>query len=118
MTSARAIMKNAFLSPQKGCLVADEIRGLSVAQAMERLTFSRKKGAFLLKKVLNSAIANAEESKGADIDFLVVSRLEVTNGQNLKRIRFGARGRVNRITHRRSHILMEVTEDKVKKGRT
>ncbi|WOV91670.1 MAG: 50S ribosomal protein L22 [Candidatus Zeuxoniibacter abyssi] len=117
MATARALVKNAFLSSQKGRLVADEIRGLPVGKALDVLDFSRKKGALLLKKTLNSAIANAEETKGADIDYLVISRLEVNDGQTVKRVRFGARGRVNRIHHRRSHILMEVTESGKEKGK-
>ena len=108
--TTRALAKNVMLSPQKGRLVADLIRGLPVDLALERLNFSRKKAAAVMKKVLNSAIANAENNHGADIDNLFVCRIEVTDGVHLPRLRFGARGRANRIYKRRSHILLEVRE--------
>ena len=108
--TTRALVRNVMLSPQKGRLVADLIRGLPVESALERLHFSRKKGAAIIKKALNSAIANAENNDGADIDNLIVCRIEVTDGSHMKRIQFGARGRANRITKRRSHVLLEVRE--------
>lgn len=106
---ARALSRNAPISPQKGRLVADQIRGHLLASAVETLKFSRKKAAFLIGKVLNSAIANAEE-KSADIDALRVSRIEVSDGIMMKRAVFGARGRVSRIEKRRCHILIELAE--------
>lgn len=105
---ARALAKNIAISPQKARLVADLIRGLPVGEASERLQFSRQKAGQLFAKALNSAIANAEQNHNADIDALVVCRAEVSEGMSLSRARFGARGRVNRITRRRSHILLEL----------
>ena len=112
--TSRALAKNVMLSPQKGRLVADLIRGLPVETALEQLHFSRKKAAVIIKKILNSAIANAENNDGADIDNLVVCRAEVTDGVHLKRVRFGARGHVSRILKSRSHVLLEVREERKK----
>jgi large subunit ribosomal protein L22 len=105
---ARCLLRDAPLSPQKGRMMADVIRGLPVGAALERLNFSRNKSGGILAKVLNSAVANAENNAGVDIDTLVVTRVEVSDGRHLRRIRFGARGRVSRITRRRSHIVMEL----------
>lgn len=116
LPAVRALARNIPLSAQKGRLVADMIRGLPVEQALERLRFSRQKASALIRKVLNSAIANAENNSGADIDNLVVCRIEVTDGAHMKRISFGARGRVNRILKRRSHVLLEVREKRGKEG--
>lgn len=105
-----ALAKNLPISAQKGRLAADLVRGLPVAEAVERLQFSRQKAAGLLKKVLDSAIANAEENHHANIDELFVSRVEVSQGSrfNMMRVRFGARGRVGRIVRSRSHFLLEL----------
>lgn len=108
--TTRALAKNVALSPQKGRLTAALIRGLPADEAIERLVFSRTKAAAILKKVLNSAISNAENNDSADIDNLIVCRVEVTDGTHLSRVQFGARGRVSRITRRRSHVLLEVRE--------
>ncbi len=108
--SIRAFSRNAPMSPQKGRLVADQIRGLAAGKAVETLQFSRKKAGALIKKVLNSAMANAEENAGADIDALYVKRIEISDGVTMKRAQFGARGRVSRINKRRSHILIELAE--------
>ena len=97
MATARALVKKCFLIFAKGETGGRRNSRLARWKALDVLDFSRKKGALLLKKTLNSAIANAEETKGADIDYLVISRLEVNDGQTVKRVRFGARGRVNRI---------------------
>lgn len=105
---SRALHRNASLSPQKGRLVADAVRGLRVGKALERLHFSNKKGGFLFEKLLNSAIANAEDKSQADIDELYIQRIEVSDGQHQKRVRFGARGRVSRILKQRSHLLIEL----------
>ncbi len=115
MVISRALHKNASLSPQKGRLVADTIRGLSIGAALERLHFSQKKASALIEKLLNSAIANAEDKSQADIDTLYVQRIEVSDGQHMRRIRFGARGRVSRITKQRCHILVELGDVKSKK---
>ena len=116
MSGIRALSRNVPLSPQKGRLVADQIRGMMIEQALELLQFSRKKAATLIKKTLSSAVANAEENAGADIDTLYVERIEVSDGTTMKRARFGARGRVSRIKKRRSHILVELAAKK-NKGR-
>lgn len=112
----RALAKNAQLSPQKGRLVADLIRGLPVGQALERLRFSNRKAAAMILKILNSAIANAEENHGADIDNLVICRVEVSEGIRYRRIRFSGRGRTSPFCRRLSHILLELGEPAKKGG--
>ena len=107
-TSAK--LRHARLSAQKGRLVADQIRGLPVEQALNILSFSKKKGAILLKKVLESAIANAEHNEGADIDELKVSAVNVDEGPTMKRIRARAKGRASRILKRTSHINVTVAD--------
>lgn len=99
----------ADISAQKCRLVADQIRGLPVDSALNVLTFSRKKAAVLVKKVLESAIANAEHNDGADIDELKVSRIYVDEGPTQKRFRARAKGRGNRIMKRSSHITVAVS---------
>ena len=96
--------KNARISAQKARLVADMIRGKDVAQALNILTFSPKKGAELIKKVLESAIANAEHNNGADIDELKVVTIFVDKGPSLKRFQARAKGRGNRIEKQTCHI--------------
>ncbi len=107
---AVAKLRYAHLSAQKGRLVADQIRGLPVEQALDILTFSKKKGAALMKKVLDSAIANAENNEGADIDELKVSMVMVDEGPTMKRIRARAKGRAARILKRTSHITVAVSD--------
>ncbi len=107
---AVAKLRHARLSAQKGRLVADQIRGLPVEQALNILTFSTKKGAALMKKVLDSAIANAENNEGADIDELRVSTVCVDEGPTMKRIRARAKGRAARILKRSSHITVTVAD--------
>ena len=107
-TSAK--LRFAKLSAQKGRLVADQIRGLPVEQALDILAFSKKKGADLMKKVLDSAIANAENNEGADIDELKVSAVCVDEGPTMKRIRARAKGRATRILKRTSHITVTVAD--------
>lgn len=104
----RSLARNAPVSPVKGRMVADAIRGLSAQRALETLEFSRQKAAGILWKTLRAAVSNAEENHAADADDLVVARVEVSDGIMLKRARFGARGRVSRIKRRRSHILVAV----------
>ena len=106
-----AKLKNASISPQKGRLIADQIRGKSVEQALQILGFSTKKGAAIVKKVLESAIANAEHNEGADIDELKVSSVCVDEGRTMKRIEARAKGRANRIFKRSSHILVTVSDN-------
>ena len=105
-----AKLRNASISPQKARLVADMIRKMPVERALELLQFSGKKGAFLIKKVLNSAIANAEHNHGADIDELRIAAIFVDEAAVLKRYKARAKGRGNRIIKRRCHITVEVSE--------
>ncbi|WPC75230.1 50S ribosomal protein L22 [Vibrio porteresiae] len=107
-----AIAKHNFarISPQKARLVADLIRGKKVDQALEVLTFSNKKAAELVKKVLESAIANAEHNEGADIDDLRVAKIFVDEGPVMKRIMPRAKGRADRILKRSSHITVVVAD--------
>ncbi|MEX0731717.1 MAG: 50S ribosomal protein L22 [Aquisalimonadaceae bacterium] len=98
------------VSPQKARLVADLIRGKSVGEALQILEFSPKKGSAIVKKVLLSAIANAEHNEGADIDELAVSTVFVDEGPTYKRIQPRAKGRANRILKRTSHITVKVAE--------
>ena len=107
-----AIAKHKFarVSPQKGRLVADQIRGLSVAQALEILAYSPKKAAVLVNKVLESAIANAEHNEGADIDELKVAAIMIDEGPTMKRIMPRAKGRADRILKRTSHITVVVSD--------
>ncbi|GAB6262654.1 50S ribosomal protein L22 [Photobacterium sp. WH77] len=107
-----AIAKHRFarISPQKARLVADQVRGKTVAQALEILTFSNKKAADLVKKVLESAIANAEHNEGADIDDLNVAKIFVDEGPTMKRIMPRAKGRADRILKRSSHITVVVAD--------
>ena len=107
-TSAK--LSNARVSPQKCRLVADQIRGLNVTKAIDLLAFSEKKSAKIIKKVLESAIANAEHNDGADVDDLRVSFVCVNEGSFLKRIKPRAKGRANRILKRTCHITVKVSE--------
>jgi len=103
-----ANLRFARISPQKCRLVADQVRGMPVEQALELLAFSPKKGAAIIKKVLNSAIANAEHNEGADIDELSVTKIYVDQGPTMKRIMPRAKGRADRILKRTSHITLVV----------
>ena len=107
-----AIAKHRFarISPQKARLVADQLRGKPVAQALEILNFSNKKAADLIKKVLESAIATAEHNEGADIDDLNVAKIFVDEGPTMKRIMPRAKGRADRILKRSSHITVVVAD--------
>jgi large subunit ribosomal protein L22 len=105
-----AKLKHARISPQKCRLVADQIRGLPVERALQVLTFSPKKAAGIVKKVLESAIANAEHNEGADIDELKVNRIFVDEGPTYKRWQARAKGSVNHIFKRTSHITVTVAD--------
>ena len=105
-----AKLRGATISPQKVRLVADQIRGKGVEEALDILMFSPKKAAHLMKKVLESAIANAENNEGADVDELKVSAVFVDEGPTLKRIRPRAKGRADRILKRNSHITVKVSD--------
>ncbi len=105
-----ATHKYARLSAQKARLVADQVRGLPVEKAVELLTYSNKKAASTIKKVLESAIANAEHNEGADIDDLKVRSILVDEGPTHRRWKARARGRVNHIMKRTSHIRVTVSD--------
>lgn len=104
-------LKHARISPQKVRLVADQIRGLPVEKALEILTFSEKKAGAIVKKLVDSAIANAEHNEGADIDELRVSAVLVDAGPVMKRIQPRAKGRANQILKRTSHITVTVADE-------
>lgn len=104
-----ATLRNAHLSPQKGRLVADMIRRRPVGEALQILGFTPKKGAGLIKKLLESAVANAENLEGSDIDDLLVYSITVNEGPTQKRVFARAKGRGNRITKRSSHIRIELS---------
>ena len=99
-----ATLKGVRLSAQKGRLVADQVRGLPVGRALDLLTFSPKKGAKIIKKVLESAIANAEHNDGADIDELKVKTIYIDKAETLKRTSARAKGRGNVIGKQSCHI--------------
>ncbi|SMF96771.1 large subunit ribosomal protein L22 [Methylomagnum ishizawai] len=105
-----AKLSHARVSAQKCRLVADQVRGLKVDKAINLLAFSPKKSAKIVKKILESAIANAEHNDGADIDELRISSIEVSEGASLKRMSPRAKGRANRITKRTCHITIQVSE--------
>jgi large subunit ribosomal protein L22 len=107
-----ARLRYARISPQKCRLVADTVRGKGVGNALSTLKFLPKKGARLVLKVLESAIANAENNLGADIDELKVTRIEIDTAPVLKRFAARAKGRGNRIVKRNSHITLEVGDGK------
>ena len=99
-----ATLKGVRLSAQKGRLVADQIRGLPVGRALDLLTFSPKKAAGIIKKALESAIANAEHNDGADIDELKVKTIYIDKAETLKRTSARAKGRGNIIGKQSCHI--------------
>ncbi len=109
---ATAVLKFIRLSPQKGRLVADQVRGLPVERALEILQFSTRKAAKPVRKVLESAIANAEHNVGADVDELRVGRIEINEGPVMKRFHARAKGRGARILKRTSHISITVSDQK------
>jgi large subunit ribosomal protein L22 len=111
MMEVTAKLKDAPLSAQKGRLVADMIRGMQVSPALEVLKFTPKKGAQLIYKLLESAIANAENNNAADIDDLKVGVVFVDEATTLKRISPRAKGRANRISKRKCHITIKVSDE-------
>ena len=106
-----AKLRKARIAPQKVRLIADQIRGLPVEQAINLLAFSSKKAAGIVKKVLESAIANAEHNDGADVDDLTVSHISVDEGPTMKRWRARARGRAAKILKRTCHVTISVEEE-------
>lgn len=107
----KARLKSVRISPQKARLVADQIRSLPIEKAIEVLQFSPKKGGVIIKKVVESAVANAEHNDGADIDELVIKRIFVDEGPTYKRHLPRAKGRVNSILKRTSHITVVVSDE-------
>jgi len=112
MVEVSAIAKHVRLSPQKARLVVDQIRGKAIEKALDILDFSSKRAAKEVKKVLESAIANAEHNEGADIDELYVATVYVNPGITLKRLRARAKGRGDRILKRSCHITITVSDIK------
>jgi large subunit ribosomal protein L22 len=106
----RAYLKGTRLSPQKAGLVANAIRGKSVQDAMDFLVFNKQKGSAVIKKLLESAIANAENNDNADIDMLSVKSIIVNQGMRLKRMKPRARGRADRIIKPTCHIEIILAE--------
>ena len=106
-----AKLKGARIAAQKARLVADQIRGESVESALEVLQFSKKKSAAILKKIVESAVANAEHNDGLDVDELKISAVYVDEGMTMKRIRPRAKGRADRILKRSCHITVKVKEN-------
>ena len=106
----RAYLKGTSLSPQKAGLVANAIRGKSVQEAMDFLVFNKQKGSAIIKKLLESAIANAENNNNSDIDLLSVKSIIVNQGMRLKRMKPRARGRADRIIKPTCHIEIILSE--------
>ena len=105
-----AKLRGARLSAQKARLVADQVRGKPVGEALDILSFSTKKGAGIVRKLLESAIANAEHNEAADVDELSVSTIFVDEGMTMKRLRPRAKGRADRIFKRTCHITLRVAD--------
>lgn len=106
--SVKAKARNLNIAPQKLRLVADAVRGMSVAQAILSLDHMTQKGALCVRKAVHSAMSNAEHNQGADIDELFISEIYVDEGPSFKRIRAGAKGRANRVIKRTSHLTVAV----------
>ena len=107
----RAYLKGTRLSPQKAALVANQIRGKRVDQAMDFLIYDKQKGSSVIKKLLESAIANAENKNNSDIDKLSIKSIIVNQGMRLKRMKPRARGRADRIIKPTCHIEIILTEE-------
>ena len=107
----RAYLKGTRLSPQKAGLVADQIRGKKVEEAIDFLVFNKQKSSMIIKKLLESAIANAEDKNNSDIDKLRVKSVIVNQGMRLKRMKPRARGRADRIIKPTCHIEIILTEE-------
>jgi large subunit ribosomal protein L22 len=107
---AKAVLKNIRISPQKARLVADMIRGKQVDNALNTLKFTPKKGARIIRKVVESAVANASQNEAIDVDTLFVKKIFINGGPTLKRIRPRAMGRASRILKRSSHITVVLDE--------
>ena len=106
-----ASAKRLRISAQKVRLVANQIRGKPVAEALDLLSFSTQKASVLMRKTVESVVANAENNEGADIDELKISEVYVNEGMTMKRIRPRAKGRADRIFKRSSHITVTVSDN-------
>lgn len=106
-----AKLNNARIAPQKLRLIADQVRGMPVGKALDVLKFSPKKAGAVMLKLLESAIANAENNEGADIDELKIAEVYVDEAPVMKRVKPRARGRADRITKRSSHITIAVADE-------
>ena len=106
-----ATARRLGISPQKARLVVDQVRGKPVSAALDILSFSTQKAALLVRKVVESAIANAENNEGADVDELKINEIFVDAGMTMKRIKPRAKGRADRILKRTSHITVTVTDE-------
>ena len=109
----RAYLKGTRLSPQKAGLVADQIRGKKVEEAIDFLVFNKQKSSMIIKKLLESAIANAEDKNNSDIDKLRVKSVIVNQGMRLKRMKPRARGRADRIIKPTCHIEIILIEEEL-----
>jgi large subunit ribosomal protein L22 len=110
MMEVAAKLRGARISAQKARLVADQVRGKGVEDALDLLSYSNKKAAHIIKKILDSAIANAENNEGADVDELKISSIYVDEGMTMKRLRPRAKGRADRILKRSCHITVKVAD--------
>jgi large subunit ribosomal protein L22 len=106
-----AVAKFVRISPRKIRLIMDQVRGKRVDEALNMLSFAPQKGAPILKKLINSAIANAEQNSGVDVDALFVKRVYADEGPTLKRFRPRAQGRATRIRKRSSHLTVVLDEE-------
>lgn len=113
--SATATLRYARISAQKARLVADLVRGMPVEKAVDQLTFSTKKGAAIIKKLLESAIANAENNEGLDADELALNTIYVNEAPSFTRFKSRAKGRANHIVKRNCHITVVVAPKQAKK---
>jgi large subunit ribosomal protein L22 len=107
---SRAVARYIRIPPRKVRLIMDEIRGRRVEEALNQLSFAPKKGAFILKKLINSAVANAEQNFEMDVDKLYIKRICADEGPTLKRFRPRAMGRATRIRKRTSHLTVVLDE--------
>ena len=106
-----AVAKFVRISPRKIRLIMDQVRGKRVDEALNMLSFAPQKGALILKKLINSAVANAEQNSGVDVDALFVKRVYADEGPTLKRFRPRAQGRATRIRKRSSHLTVVLDEE-------
>jgi large subunit ribosomal protein L22 len=107
---AKAVAKYMRISPRKVRLIMDQVRGRKVEEALNRLSFAPQRGAFVLKKLINSAVANAEQNLNMDVDKLYIKRIFADEGPTLKRFRARAMGRATRIRKRTSHLTVILDE--------